>query len=806
MTNKKKNLLLPELSIVIPAYNESKSIVQTLNDIEKKFSGKKITYEILIVNDGSTDKTEFLVQKLRNSKIRIINIYKNQGKGYALKKGFASATGKSILYMDADNSTSVKHFFYFYPYLKKHDVVVGSRILQNSKIIKKQKFYRIILGMLGGFLIKKTLNLKYSDTQCGFKLFKRNALKKIIPLITSKRWGIDFEILKIAEEKNLNVKELPVIWKNSPTSKVKFFDYFTTLKELITVKKKNYQDNSKKDWILAINDSITDCGIAYHKENKLIFAINEERFSRKKAHGGFPRDCLSYFVNEYKQDIPYIKTLIFPGISTPNPLIRTLPLYSFVWDYKSKNKIFSLLSDIIEYKVKITTKFNTFYKKKIVRKIIKKILRQKLPNQLSSKKIILTDHHLSHASAAFYSSGFKNSLVFSFDGFGDGYSAKIYLGKNNKLKRLFFIPALDSFGLFYSLVTVFLGFKSHRHEGKIAGLAAFGSSKNIKEAFPFKIHNYMKVEYLAPHGLKGLKYLKENFSQYRKEDIAAWTQDNTEKFICKIVSSFVTRYKVKNVCLSGGLFANVKINQRISELKNIEKLYIYPAMGDMGLSHGSILAFIKKSQKLENVFLGKQYSKKEVKRSLQNARLKYRKITNMERKIALLIAKGKIVARFNGKMEYGPRALGNRSILAQATKREINNTLNQKLNRTEFMPFAPVIIDKFAEKYILSSKKTNFSSKFMTISFNATQHMKKKCPAAVHVDGTTRPQVLNKKDNEGLYKIIKEYYKITNIPVIINTSFNAHEEPIVMSPEDAINSFLKSDLDFLAIENYLATK
>ncbi len=557
--------------------------------------------------------------------------------------------------------------------------------------------------------------------------------------------------------------------------------------------------------ILGISDAITDSGIVYCKDGKLVFAVSEERFTRNKVQGGFPKKSLKFFSQKYKKDINNIDKVIFAGVLTPTLITRIFSKIENIDKYEKKEKkIYSIITDIIEYKLKLTTAIKPENKiTKIIKKIAEISLRRKLSKELKNKPIEFIDHHLSHASAAFYSFEFNESLVVSFDGFGDGYSGKIYLFKDNEFENLFEANALDSFGLFYSLVTVFLGYKEHKHEGKITGLAAFGNAKKIKEKFPFKISSNMKLKYTGYLGNKGIKFLEKKLSGYKKEDIAAWLQENTEKYVCEIVSCFIKRTGQKNICLVGGLFSNIKLNQKIHEIKDIENIYIYPAMSDTGISHGAICATLKQKNKLENVFLGPDYSNKEIENVLKKTNLNYKKADNIEKGVAKMISAGKIVARFNGKMEWGPRALGNRSILVQATDKKINKTLNEKLKRTEFMPFAPVILERFVKEYIKDTKGAEFTSKFMNISFPVTEKMKKQCPAAVHVDGTARPQILEKFDNPSYYKVLDEYYKITGIPVIINTSFNFHGEPIVMTPEQAIQSYLKTGLDYLIMGDYI---
>jgi len=233
-------------------------------------------------------------------------------------------------------------------------------------------------------------------------------------------------------------------------------------------------------------------------------------------------------------------------------------------------------------------------------------------------------------------------------------------------------------------------------------------------------------------------------------------------------------------------------------------------MGDMGLSLGAGLHVAAKNghkpKRLENLYLGPEYSEKEILKELKSYDLKFTYEDNIERKGAGLLSEGKIVARFHGRMEYGPRALGNRSILFQTTDKTVNNWLNKKLKRTEFMPFAPVTLSEFSEKCYKNIKGAEFTAKFMTITFECTDYMKKVSPSVVHVDGTARPQFLSREDNPSFYRILENYYKITGIPSLINTSFNMHEEPIVCSPDDAIRSFIESGIDYLAIEKFLIKK
>lgn len=444
--------------------------------------------------------------------------------------------------------------------------------------------------------------------------------------------------------------------------------------------------------------------------------------------------------------------------------------------------------------------------------VIAFILRRQLPGKLRAKPIIFVDHHLAHASSAYFTSGREKVLCVTADGYGDGVSLTVNVCENSNIKRVYEMSAWDSFGLFYGLITLMLGFKSHRHEGKVTGLAAYGSKDKVDLEFPF-ISNGESIFYKGKWGFKGINIIAEKISEHSREDIAAWLQYNLENQVCRIVKKWVTKTHIRDVVLAGGVFANVKLNQRICELPEVKSVYVFPDMGDGGLSVGAALyawSNMSRTQgskfrprNIDHVYLGWEYSNKEIEVELKKYGLNYKFKKEIEPEIAKLLSEGKTVARFTGRMEYGPRALGNRSILYQATDPSVNNWLNKKLGRTEFMPFAPSTLLEYAGLCYKNYKKALHAARFMTITFQCTDWMKEKCPGAVHVDGTARPQLVDKKYNPSFYRIIDEYRKLTGIPAVINTSFNMHEEPIVENPSDAVRVFLSAGLDYMAIGNYL---
>src|SRR3989344_781590 len=559
---------------------------------------------------------------------------------------------------------------------------------------------------------------------------------------------------------------------------------------------------------LGLNAASHDTGIAIVEDTgKISFAISEERLSRINKDSSFPRKSLNYAEKNFKVD-----EIVLPQIKNINFKLRALNLsLNAFLNNKSANIVnmwFNKLLKNNSFKIdEKTSQSNNFLKNKLKKSYI--------------------EHHHAHAASAYFHSGFKDSVILSLDGMGDLFSGGIYEGKNGNITRLkkFFIQQAP-FALDYQLITTILGFKPNKHEGKITGLAAYGkhNERCIKatESFLNKVwsKNY-KLNYDPTKNWSNNLFLSTRqegidlsrtfrntiFKEFSREDLAYAIQYLTEKKVLNLIEKNISEIKNKNIALVGGLFANVKLNQRIKELE-FRNIFIQPAMGDDGLSYGAVLWKLSqenslKPQQLKDVYLGMEYSEDEIKKAISESKLKSDYYEEIEEVIAELISKNKIVARFNGRMEHGPRALGNRSILYQAIDPAINDWLNKRLNRSEFMPFAPVTLSEYANKCYKNLEGAEYAAKFMTITFDCTDYMKKNSPAVVHVDGTARPQLVSKEDNLSYYKIVKAYHKLTGIPSIVNTSFNMHEEPIVCTPEDAIRSFKEGHLDYLAIGNHL---
>lgn len=435
-------------------------------------------------------------------------------------------------------------------------------------------------------------------------------------------------------------------------------------------------------------------------------------------------------------------------------------------------------------------------------------------------------HQMSHAASAFWPSGFDEALVLTYDGgmhnspwFGGLYKAS----RHDGLKPLDMFAASDyaKITTLYTAVTAILGFTPNKHEGKITGLAAYGAvnSRCLAELSRLFTDDYFLMEEVVEwHNMYSAdklptlivneekrRILAERFNGISREDMAATVQAMAEKHVLAILENAKKQgWMSDSICLGGGLFANVKINQRVKE-RGFKNIFVAPAMTDDGTALGaalhtasSLASFAPK--KIRNVFLGFQYDDEAVKATLGKRKIIFEKVADPASFIAGKLSEGAVVAVFQGRMEFGPRALGHRSILSQATEHDINKTLNDKLARTEFMPFAPVTRYEDADGCYLAGEGSWHAAEFMTATFTCTEELKKKCPAIVHLDGTARPQLVRREENPLIYDILTIYKEKTGAPALVNTSFNVHEEPIVNSPDDAIDGFLESGLDYLYLE------
>jgi carbamoyltransferase len=558
---------------------------------------------------------------------------------------------------------------------------------------------------------------------------------------------------------------------------------------------------------LGLNQDSYDCGVTLTDDHRVLFAANEERYCRRKNQGGFPwlsMEGLFAFTNIDPSDIDRIS---IAGEMTPPIPMRMFP-HIHRWIIRcrreSQESYIRHIYDFVTFYTPLAHTSETSIIRRMTRSFLEPVIRRSLPKTLHGIPIDFVEHHFAHAAAAWHLSGFEEGLCITADGMGDGLSLTVNRCSPLGIRRLWSIPSRSSIGLFFETLTEALGFTPCRDEGKITGLAARGNAGGVNLPSPFQwINGYPR--YTGSYGHRGVKWAKKNLvERFSREDISAWAQNLLENFVLDIARYWLKETGLRKLSVGGGVFANVKLNQRLHQMNEVDEVFVCPNMGDGGLSLGCICAKGGLARKqLENVFWGESFSESEVENALRRKNLRFFKRQQIEKDIATLLVKGNIVARFVGRMEWGPRALGNRSILAEAGNHAVGNRLNTLLRRNDFMPFAPAVLSEDAQKYLIGLNSAWHTAEFMTACFDCTHDMKNENPAVVHIDGTARAQIVRQATNPRLYRILKEHKRLGGRGVLLNTSFNIHEEPIVRIPEEAVSSFLRTKIDYLAIENFL---
>ena len=453
------------------------------------------------------------------------------------------------------------------------------------------------------------------------------------------------------------------------------------------------------------------------------------------------------------------------------------------------------------------------------------------------------DHHLAHAASAYYFSGFDPCLVVTADGCGDGQSLTVSIGKNGRIERIRAVSDQVSAGFLYASVTAYLGFKAHRHEGKITGLAAFGDPEACYEHFVPCLGlsadkrsltcDLPKTSLLRAVGDLGriprqryyrrsvmneyARHYETHLASFSREDVAAAAQKRLEDVVAELVQSAVEETGLRRVALAGGVFANVKLNQRLFDLDVVDAVSVHPSMGDGGTALGSaflahVLAadaqepYRAERSKLRDVYLGPEFSDEEIERELARRRLNYRHCDDIEGAVADKLARFAVVGRFNGRMEYGPRALGNRSILAIRRTPSVNDWLNQRLRRTEFMPFAPRFSGRTRPSTSTSGKGTRRRRVHDRSPSTARSGEARALspPSARRRNGA--PARRAPRDQPLVPPDHREFKRRTGLGVVVNTSFNIHEEPIVCTPADACTAFEQDSVDTLAIGSFMVER
>ena len=591
--------------------------------------------------------------------------------------------------------------------------------------------------------------------------------------------------------------------------------------------------------ILGISAYYHDSAASLVVDGKIISAAQEERFTRKKHDASFPEHAIQYCLDNSKLKLSEVDYIVFYD----KPLIKFERLLETYLSYAPQGFKSFLLAMPIWLKEKL-------YLKSILKK---ELLKYDGVDKLNIPTLLFSQHHLSHAASAFYPSPFEKAAILCLDGVGEWASSSVWLGDGNDITPKWEIHFPHSIGLLYSAFTYFTGFKVNSGEYKLMGLAPYGEPKyydlilsnivDLKDDGTFKL-DMSYFDYAVGLTMTSKKFNKLFNSEPRKPeeeltqlqmDIAASIQKVTEEVVMRIGKTVKEELNVENLCLAGGVALNCVSNGKLIRSNIFKEIWIQPASGDAGGALGAALAVwhqylknprnIEKPDSMRGAYLGASYSNDEIKVSLDNFEAVYEFVEDneYEKNIAKILSEGNVVGWMQGSMEFGPRALGSRSILGDPRNPEMQTTMNLKIKyRESFRPFAPIVLDSEVQNIFDHSG----SSPYMLVVAEIKKHLRSSLtsdeeklfgieklkiprstlPAITHVDYSARLQTVHANTNPKLHSLLSKFNDLTSCPVLVNTSFNVRGEPIVQSPEDAYRCFMRTEMDYLAIGNYILQK
>jgi carbamoyltransferase len=556
-----------------------------------------------------------------------------------------------------------------------------------------------------------------------------------------------------------------------------------------------------------------DAAAALLIDGKVVAAVEEERFTRQKHEGRAPVNSIRFCLKQAGLKPSDIDHVAFPWSIDILKEKRFEYFFRTMWTKPSKG-----------FKKLTRNEWEFNHRKDFVYSTLREC-----GFDMDKTKVHWVEHQLAHAASAYCFSGMKDAALLSIDAGGEITSTLLGVVEKNGFKKLKEITSEDSLGNFYATMTDYLGFERGEGEYKVMGMAPYGDPSKMnfdhiiwwdEKRKTFHCNDdYVWVIRSNRHRLDKVyskKMIKE-FAPEREGDglsepyihIAAITQKKLEDMTIKLVETYLKEHlqKCGNLCFAGGVALNVSLNRKLLQLPYIKNLWVQPASNDAGTSLGAA-AYVaytngERFQPMTNVYLGPEFSDEEIKAELDHCGFAFTKENNIAEKTADLLNEGKIVGWFQGRMEWGPRALGARSILGNPTIKGTADKINAIIKfRENWRPFCPSMLKEKAADIIGS----NHAAPFMTIAFTVTDAWKMRLPEVVHVDGTCRPQLVDKNESPKYYAMIESFYKKTGVPVVINTSLNRRGEAMVCSPKDAVLMFRESALDFLAIGNYLVRK
>ncbi len=563
-------------------------------------------------------------------------------------------------------------------------------------------------------------------------------------------------------------------------------------------------------YILGIHDG-HNCGAALLKDGVLVGSISEERISRLKNEVGYPKGSIDELLRAegiQNSDIERV-ALASNFMHSAGHLRDITPWYRVGAEDQKKDQVRNKDYNKILFKTR---------QEERVAQITEHI-------GIDAGKIQFIEHHLAHAAAAYYAAEWdfdEEILVMTADGAGDGKSGTVHIGKNGKLERVLEVDRHCSLGKLYSRATYLMGMKPWEHEYKVMGMAPYSSGyqqETARKAFEGLLGltadglNFELKSELSTH--YSYYYLREKLENIRFDAIAGGIQEFTENLLHEWVSNWVKKTGIKKVALGGGVFMNVKANLKIAKSDSVESIFVCPSCGDESLAMGGawLVHYEHSGDKvkhpLKNLYLGHSFSNEQVESAMKKFDLSKVKVTfhdDINDHVGRELGANKVVARLNGRMEWGARSLGNRSILANASHQDNIRLINAMIKQRDFwMPFSPSMLMERTGDYMENPKE--IKSPFMMYAFDGKEKAREDLPAAMHpYDMTLRAQTVTEELNPGYYAVLKSYEKVSGKGGVLNTSFNLHGFPIVCSPEDAIDVFLRSGLRNLALENYFLSK
>jgi carbamoyltransferase len=570
--------------------------------------------------------------------------------------------------------------------------------------------------------------------------------------------------------------------------------------------------------ILGIHDGHTSTACLL-EDGRILAAVSEERMTQTKGKGGFPEKSVAYILKRHKLDCRDIDQVALVG--------HIRPLENTEDYQRGRQKYFPTIVKYLPVDPRLAIAAYIRFKqgrRLNARDLVSSFGALSMP--MSRIKVI--EHHQTHAAATYYLSPFQGRgekvLVITLDGSGDGLSGTVSIvGEDGQWQRVRAISTFDSLGIVYSRVTQMLGMKPWEHEYKLMGMAPYAHKGDTLRCLKI-LKSYLE---LTDDGL-GLKnktrlwgnsllvQMYKDFMGHRFDAVAAGVQLFHEEVVVKLVRNWIEKTGVRKVAVAGGCFMNVKANKLIAEMSECENLFVMPSCGDESCAIGAALWVYEQRpnradgpiQPLESVYWGPEYSRDDIEAAVRRAsdKVGFRASENIELESAKILAEHKIIGRLAGRMEWGARALGNRSILANPSRVDNIRKLNAAVKLRDFwMPFSPSILWEMRKDYAVYKKDSH--SYFMMLTYDSTQLAREHLIAALHpYDLTMRPQFVKKEHNPRYYALLSHFKELTSIGGILNTSFNLHGFPIVNTPEEAIGTFLNSELDYLTINDYIVWK